>query len=185
MAASRPIVYATAKAPSGDMPRSWKNSDRSGAMSTQGLDSDAPSKLTEPIITASSGTVPGSGSSAARPDSGLRSHIPSVAPLERRDAREQVEVDRERLAALDPAIDAVERHRDERGGGVHERRDRDVLGQVAVRRGQLLPREAEDPDRGRPSPQSLRVGERRGQIAAAANQLREPRDARGRSRATG
>ena len=55
---------------SGDSPRSWKKSDMSGAMSTQGLPSAAPSNVTEPIITASSGTVPGSGFSAARPESG-------------------------------------------------------------------------------------------------------------------
>ena len=45
----------------------------SGAMPVQSDASDAPSKVTEPIITASSGTVPGSGSSCARPDSGRRS----------------------------------------------------------------------------------------------------------------
>ena len=45
----------------------------SGAMSTHGLPSLAPSNITVPIITNSSAIVPGSGSSRATPDSGLRS----------------------------------------------------------------------------------------------------------------
>jgi hypothetical protein len=44
----------------------------SGAMLVQIEASEAPSKVTEPIITASSGTVPAPGLSAASPDSGLR-----------------------------------------------------------------------------------------------------------------
>ena len=39
----------------------------SGAMPVQIGASEAPSKVTEPIITASSGTVPGSGLSAGKP----------------------------------------------------------------------------------------------------------------------
>ena len=40
----------------------------------------------------------------------------------------QVEVDGEGLAAVEPALDAVERHPDEGDRGVHERRDREGLG---------------------------------------------------------
>jgi hypothetical protein len=47
-------------------------------MSVQGCASEAPSKVTEPIITASSGTVPGADCNAASPDSGLRT--PSSRP---------------------------------------------------------------------------------------------------------
>jgi hypothetical protein len=49
----------------------------SGAMSVHSEASDAPSKVTEPIITATSAAVPGSGSNAARPESGTRSPISS------------------------------------------------------------------------------------------------------------
>ena len=45
----------------------------SGAMPVQSGASEAPSKVTEPIITASSGTVPGTGLERRRgPDSGSR-----------------------------------------------------------------------------------------------------------------
>ena len=83
-------MYVIIRAFSGDSPRSWKKFDMSGAMSTHGLPSAAPSKVTEPIITASSGTVPGSGSSAARPDSGRRT------PMSR-PRRSQIEIREKRL----------------------------------------------------------------------------------------
>ena len=44
----------------------------SGAMPVQGGASEAPSKVTEPMITASSGTVPAAAGSGGRPESGLR-----------------------------------------------------------------------------------------------------------------
>ena len=44
----------------------------SGEMLFQGRFPVKPSNETEPIITASSATVPGSGSSCGRPESGLR-----------------------------------------------------------------------------------------------------------------
>ena len=71
-------MYETISPLSGDRPRSSKNWPRSGAMSTHGLFSDAPSKLTEPIITASRGTVPASGGSFASPASGRRT--PTSSP---------------------------------------------------------------------------------------------------------
>ena len=52
---------------------SMKKSWMSGAMSTQGLPSLAPSNITVPIITTSTAIVPGSGTSCAAPLSGLRS----------------------------------------------------------------------------------------------------------------
>ncbi len=51
---------------------SWKSSEMSGAMPVHSGASDAPSNVTEPIITASSGTVPAPALRAARPDSGSR-----------------------------------------------------------------------------------------------------------------
>ena len=57
-----------------------------------------PSNVTVPIITATSATVPGTGSSRGRPPSSGRTPTHAVARLEHRQPREQVEVDRERLA---------------------------------------------------------------------------------------
>ena len=56
----------------GDRPRSWKNCAMSGETLFQGRFPVNPSNETEPIITATSATVPGSGSSCGRPDSGRR-----------------------------------------------------------------------------------------------------------------
>ena len=70
----------------------------SGATLVQTGASEAPSNVIDPIITARSATVPGAGSSCASPDSGRRRPQPVSPASDRRDAREEVEVDAERLA---------------------------------------------------------------------------------------
>ena len=135
----------------------------SGAMPVQIGASEAPSKVTEPIITASSGTVPAPGLSAASPDSGRRSPTTRSRVSNGDDAREEVEVDREGLAAGDPGLDPVERHRHEGERRVDERGDRDGLGVVAVRRHQLHARRTR---RSRRRPASGRAA--RGRRAAPA-----------------
>ena len=60
----------------------------SGEMFVQGAASDAPSKVTEPIITASSGTVPTARGSSGSPDNGLRSPT-SPARVSNGDSREK------------------------------------------------------------------------------------------------
>src|SRR5215207_6676942 len=71
-AISMPNENVSSSDEAGPNPMSMKRSWMSGAMSTQGLPSLAPSNITVPIITNSSAIVPGSGSSDVTPDSGLR-----------------------------------------------------------------------------------------------------------------
>ena len=68
-------------------------------MSTHGLPSLAPSNITVPIITNSSATVPGSGIEPRDARQRLAQPQPALPHGQRRDPREEVEVDRERLAA--------------------------------------------------------------------------------------
>jgi hypothetical protein len=64
---ARPSRKVSSSAFRGDRPASPKKLAMSGAMLVHGSPSDPPSKVTEPIITASSGTVPAIGVSDGRP----------------------------------------------------------------------------------------------------------------------
>ena len=110
---------------------------------------------------------------AAGADSGARSTIVVALAPEHRHPREQVEVHREALAPLDPRVDAVDRHRDQRHDGVAERHDRDLLRRAGLAHGQLERREADQHDRRGPAPEPLRVGPPRVRNATRAD--RPPR----------
>ena len=84
----------------------------------------------------------------------------AIVVLERRESREQVEGDAERVAALAPAFDPEERHPDELNEGVghceHGQRGR----MLPVDEHQLEPGETDDPGDGGPAPEPSRVGQR-------------------------
>jgi hypothetical protein len=90
-----------------------------------------------------------------------------VAPGERRERREQPEVDAERVGVAAPRLDAVEAHPDEHHDDVGEHEDRQRPRLARRRPAQLADAEPDDPDRRRPAPQPGRVGERLGQLVAA------------------
>ena len=81
----------------------------------------------------------------------------AVARLEHRQAREEVEVDRERLAQARPRLDAEHAHEDQRQHAVAGDRGGERGRLLAPARAELDPGEAEQPDRGRPAPERLRV----------------------------
>ena len=81
----------------------------------------------------------------------------AVARLEHRQAREEVEVDRERLAQARPRLDAEHAHEDQRQHAVAGDRGGERGGLLAPAGAELDPGEAEQPDRGRPAPERLRV----------------------------
>src|SRR3954453_1544925 len=88
MKISSPSPNASSSASLGEAPSEWKKSEMWGAVLDQSDASAAPSKLVEPMITARSATVPGSGSSFGRPVSQRR--IPTSRPLRAKtDSREK------------------------------------------------------------------------------------------------
>ncbi|HWK26105.1 MAG TPA: hypothetical protein VNS09_06055 [Solirubrobacter sp.] len=98
----------------------------------------------------------------------------AVAQLEHGEAREQVEVDGERLGVARPGVDAVERHPEPRDRGVDERRGRDRGRPVAVRRDQLQPGERDQAGRRGPAAEPARVRERLGVRPAQEPAARAP-----------
>ena len=68
-----------------------------------------------PIATSSSAAVPGTGSRPTAPVPGRRAYSTPSRRDERREAREQREVDAERVGVARPRLDAVEAHPHERG----------------------------------------------------------------------
>ena len=114
-----------------------------------------PSNVTVPIITATNATVPGAGSSCGRPPSGAPQADDAVARLAHRHAREQVEVDRERLAAARPRLDApVRPARRASGRCSRARRSTSFAGSSPQPDDELDPGEDEQ---GRPPPASARA----------------------------
>ena len=122
--------------------------------------------MTVPIITTTTATVPGTGSSFGSPASGGRTPTHAVARLERADPREEVEVDGEPLAAPRPRLGAPDRLRGERDHRVAERgADQRARHRVPLP-DQLDPREDQQHGGGRPAAEPLRVGARRRRPAA-------------------
>ncbi len=87
---------------------------------------------------------------------------------QRRDAGDEAEVDGERVRLGEPLGAAVEERADPGVGAVDEDRERERarVGRVVV--GELERREGEQPDRGRPAAEALRIGERLRTAAPAA-----------------
>ena len=115
-----------------------------------------------PIVTRTSATDPATAAPVARARRSRRrrpSRPSRTSSGARR--REHPEVDRERLAALEPLLDPEEGHADEGVGAVDERRDRDVCGRQPDARtrcavDQLEPDEGEEPERRRASARAAR-----------------------------
>ena len=95
----------------------------------------------------------------ARQPAEERAHADDAVPrLEHRHPREEVEVDRERLAPARPRLDAVDRHRGERQQRVAGHRGGERRGLLAPARGELDPGEHEQAGRGGPAAEPFRVG---------------------------
>ena len=120
-----------------------------------------PSKPTDPSMTATKASRPGVGSGPARPESGVAHDEPAVALPERRDPREQAEVDGERLAVLDPRPAAVGGHPEPVDVAVERDRERQRARAGGIGVAELERGEAEEQERRRPDTESLRIGERR------------------------
>ena len=91
-----------------------------------------------------------------------RAHADHPAPaLEHRDAREEVEVDGERLAPAAPHVDPVDGLAGQCQRGVAEHGDRQSARLFAPPRGELDPGEGQQGGRRRPAAEPLRVGPRR------------------------
>ena len=143
-------------------------------MFVHGCASAAPSKVTEPIITASSGTVPARGSKCGEPRQRLAHAQLAAARSTDRDAREQVEVDRECLAAV--ASSARPRRAPSRRRSAPSRRATAIArfsGRSPFDATSSITAKAKMPSGGGPAAEPLRVGERRRQIAAG-RRLRDP-----------
>ena len=117
-----------------------------------------PSKVTVPIITITTATVPAA-PRAGEPAQERAQPQHAAAQFERREPREQPEVDRERLAAARPRLDAVERHREPRQHRVDDVAHA-IVRAVTVRRDQLEPREGQQARRRRPKPEARGVRQR-------------------------
>ena len=75
----------------------------------------------------------------------------AVAPFPYRQARDDAEVGAERVGPVAPLVDPVEAHAGQLHGRVGEREQREGRRVVAALVGQLDPREAQQPERGRPA----------------------------------
>ena len=142
---------------SGPAPRWLKTDSMWGASDCQTGPFDAPSKVVEPIATASRAIVPGQSSSGGAPDSERTPLELAVATREHREPCEEAEVDAERIGPLTPGVDAEPGHAAEHHHGVDERHDRELRGVVAVAVGKLDEGEAEDADGRRPATEPGRV----------------------------
>ena len=111
---------------------------------------------------------------ASRPELGETAERPAedelaVADGKRRQAREEAEVDAERIAARGPRLDAVARHAGELRGGVHERGCSQEALVLVVGRDELEPPERGEACDGGPHAESLGVGPPRPQPECAAD----------------
>ena len=127
-------------------------------------------------MTATNASSPGVVSRPARPENGIRSDEPSVALAERRDPREQAEVDGERLAALVPRAPAEGGHPEPRRVAVERDRERQRARARRLRVAELERREAEEEERGRPDAEPLRVA-RAAASSSCPSRSARPRDA--------
>ena len=107
----------------------------------------------------------GAAARASRPTApviGGRAYEHAVVAGERRQPREQREVDAERVGVARPRLDAVEAHAHERDDEVEQREDRERLRLAPARPAQLADAEEQDPRRRGPAPQPRRIGQRLG-----------------------
>ncbi len=114
--------------------------------------------MTVPIITTTKATVPVGRSSGwkAAEQRAPSQHV--LALLEDRDPREEVEVDRERLAAAAPRLDAEPRHPGPGEHAVGDRRGGQARGVLAPPRRELDPGEDQQPGGRGPAAEALGVG---------------------------
>ena len=126
----------------------------------------SPSNVTVPIITITKATVPGAVIEPRQAAERRAQADHAVARLEHADAREQVEVDRERLAAPRPGLDAPHRLGGERDDRVADDRRDQRRRRVGPPADQLDPGEHQQPERGGPAAEPLRVGTARRRAAA-------------------
>ena len=143
-------------------PSEPKKSWRSGAIELKTVPSLPPSNAVIPIAITSSATRPRTGGEPDRAGHRQPREQHALAAVQRREAREQAEVDAERVGVARPRLDAVEAHAHERDHEVEQREDRQRLRLAPLRPAQLDDAEEEDPGRRRPPAQARGVLERLG-----------------------
>ena len=106
-----------------------------------------PSKPTEPSITATNANSPGVVSRPDRPENGIRKHEPALVLAERRDPREQAEVDGEAVPVRIPLPPPVGGHAEPHRVAVERDRERQRARARRLGVAELERREAEEEER--------------------------------------